>query len=226
MHSKQPNIFTAVKQAVTPRQAASFYGLKADSHGMCRCPFHDDHTPSLKLYDDHYYCFGCGAAGDVIELAGRLLGLSPLDTARRLCRDFGIKPEGYDPPDKKAAVPVLTPTVSGKENRHHRPRDQPDTMIGLTEAVRLLGDLRIIMEEIMDKYRPSDREADWSDVFTFAIRWHAEAEILQDQLLFSDREDQQIYLAESQKELEIMKEFVCRYDRRKDHLNEKQTKEF
>ena len=77
MHQQQKNIFTIVKQSVTPRQAASFYGLKPDRCGMCRCLFHDDHTPSLKLYDDHFYCFGCGASGDVTDLTGQLLDLTP-----------------------------------------------------------------------------------------------------------------------------------------------------
>lgn len=34
-----------------------------------RCPFHDDHTPSLSLYADHYYCEVCGAWGDAYDLA-------------------------------------------------------------------------------------------------------------------------------------------------------------
>jgi DNA polymerase len=32
--------------------------------GPIRCPFHDDSTPSLQIYDDHFHCFGCGAHGD------------------------------------------------------------------------------------------------------------------------------------------------------------------
>lgn len=35
--------------------------------GKIRCPFHNDNTPSLHIYDDHYYCFGCGARGDAID---------------------------------------------------------------------------------------------------------------------------------------------------------------
>ena len=33
---------------------------------MMRCPFYD-RNPSMKLNDDYYYCFGCGADGDEIE---------------------------------------------------------------------------------------------------------------------------------------------------------------
>ena len=35
--------------------------------GRVCCPFHDDHAPSLVVYDDHYHCFYCGAHGDHID---------------------------------------------------------------------------------------------------------------------------------------------------------------
>lgn len=61
------NIFETVKAAVTVRQAAEHYGLKINRSGMICCPFHDDRHPSLKLNEDYFYCFGCGAKGDVID---------------------------------------------------------------------------------------------------------------------------------------------------------------
>ena len=38
------NIFSEVKQYVTARSAAEFYGIHVNHRGMARCPFHDDHT--------------------------------------------------------------------------------------------------------------------------------------------------------------------------------------
>jgi Toprim domain/CHC2 zinc finger/DNA polymerase family A len=35
--------------------------------GMMSCPFHTDIVPSMKIYHDHYHCFGCGAHGDRID---------------------------------------------------------------------------------------------------------------------------------------------------------------
>ena len=58
------NVFEAVKQSVTTRQAASFYGIRVGRNGMVCCPFHNDRTPSMKV-DSRFYCFGCGASGDV-----------------------------------------------------------------------------------------------------------------------------------------------------------------
>ena len=84
------NLFEAVKAAVTPRMAAERYGLPIQQGSMVCCPFHADRTPSMKLNEDYFYCFGCGASGDVIDLAAKLFSLSGYDAAKKLAADFGI----------------------------------------------------------------------------------------------------------------------------------------
>ena len=83
-------IFEAVKTTVAPRMAAEHFGLSVSRNGMVCCPFHADRTPSMKLNEDYFYCFGCGASGDVIDLAARLFGLSGYDAAKKLAADFGV----------------------------------------------------------------------------------------------------------------------------------------
>ena len=68
-------IFESVKSAVTPRMAAERYGLQANRSGMTHCPFHNDRTPSMKLNEDYFYCFGCTSHGEVIDLTGKLFDL-------------------------------------------------------------------------------------------------------------------------------------------------------
>ena len=85
------NLFTTIKAAVTTRQAAESVGIGVTRHGMARCPFHDDHNPSLKL-DKRYYCFACGESGDVIDFTARFFGISLHSAAIKLARDFGIDP--------------------------------------------------------------------------------------------------------------------------------------
>lgn len=84
------NLFDIVKAAVTPRMAAERYGLPIRQGSMVCCPFHADRTPSMKLNKDYFYCFGCGASGDVIEFTSKLFGISALDAAKKLAADFGI----------------------------------------------------------------------------------------------------------------------------------------
>lgn len=93
------NIFEAVREAVPVPMAAERYGLKANHAGMVRCPFHGDHTPSLKLNEDYFYCFGCGAGGDVVSLTARLFNLRPYEAASKLAVDFGVDVPATAPPD-------------------------------------------------------------------------------------------------------------------------------
>ena len=84
-------IFEAAKSMVTPRMAAEHYGMTVARNGMVCCPFHDDWHPSMKLYHDHFHCFGCQANGDVIEFTSKLFGITPLEAAQKLAASFGIR---------------------------------------------------------------------------------------------------------------------------------------
>src|SRR3970040_2051578 len=50
------------------------------------CPFPRDGPPSLVVYphNESYFCFGCGAGGDVIDFVGRLHGVGFKDAAAML----------------------------------------------------------------------------------------------------------------------------------------------
>ena len=80
------NVFQSVKEAVSTRTAAEMYGIKVGRNGMTRCPFHDDHTPSMKL-DKRYHCFGCGADGDVIDFTAQLFTIGKMEAAKKLAQD-------------------------------------------------------------------------------------------------------------------------------------------
>ena len=97
--------YARIKQTVTTRQAAERYGLSVTRSGMARCPFHEDHNPSMKV-DDRFYCFGCGASGDVIDFTARLFGLSPYAAAKKLEIDFGIGEEHEPLPFPNHAEPT------------------------------------------------------------------------------------------------------------------------
>ena len=91
------NVFEAVKQSVTTRQAAERYGVRVGRNGMCRCPFLDDKTPSMKA-DRRFHCFGCGADGDAIDFVSRLEAVSPKEAALMLAQEFSIPYEDKEPP--------------------------------------------------------------------------------------------------------------------------------
>ena len=84
------DLFTQIKMAVSVKEAAEYYGLEVNRGNMVCCPFHNDRTPSMKLNEYYFYCFGCGAHGDVIALTAQLFNLPPAEAAKKLAADFGI----------------------------------------------------------------------------------------------------------------------------------------
>ena len=93
------NLFQNVKYGVNCREAAERYGVSVNRQGKALCPFHNDRHPSLYVADDHYYCFACGAHGDVIDFAANFFDLPLYEAAQRLAADFGIDTDR--PPTKK-----------------------------------------------------------------------------------------------------------------------------
>ena len=59
------------------------YGIEINRAGFCRCPFHTEKTASMKIYAQSFYCFGCGAGGDVIDFV-RLYERCDFKTAFRM----------------------------------------------------------------------------------------------------------------------------------------------
>lgn len=67
-----------------------------------RCPFHEEKTPSFTVSDtkQFYYCFGCGAHGNVLEFLKQYDRMGFLDAVDYLATRHGIdipKVEGYIP---------------------------------------------------------------------------------------------------------------------------------
>lgn len=56
-----------ILQSIDMRMIAELYGLEINRSGFCKCPFHSEKTPSMKLYPKSFYCYGCGTGGDVIK---------------------------------------------------------------------------------------------------------------------------------------------------------------
>ena len=56
------------------------------------CPFHNEKTPSFTVYEDSnsYYCFGCGAGGDVIGFVRQIENLSYLEALKLLAARAGM----------------------------------------------------------------------------------------------------------------------------------------
>lgn len=84
--------YEEIKSLIPMKNAMERYGIIVNKNGFALCPFHQEDTPSMKVYESSFYCFGCGTGGDVISFAARLFHLSNAQAVIRLCDDFGIGP--------------------------------------------------------------------------------------------------------------------------------------
>lgn len=164
------NLFQTIKAAVTVKQAAALYGLPITTTGMTCCPFHEDHTPSMKLNDAYYYCFGCGATGDVIDLTARLFDLSSLQAARKLVQDFDLSP---DKPPSGAVALSKPPTVSSDAQQED-----------VSYCLRVLHDYHDLLTRWRIKYAPHSPEESLDERFVEALHMLDAVDDLMDRLAF------------------------------------------
>ena len=144
--------FETVKNSVTVKQAAEHYGYKVNRGDMICCPFHDDRHPSMKLNRDYFYCFGCGATGDVIDFVAQLFGLSGYKAAKKLAYDFGIGPD-----KSPAAVALNKPYPLARAFRD-----------GEMYCQRVLCDYLHLLERWKVEYVPQSPEDELDDRFVEA----------------------------------------------------------
>ena len=72
---------------------SSYVSLKrAGRNKTCLCPFHSEKTPSMVVYGDtqSFYCFGCGAGGDVITFIRRIENLDYVEAVKLLASRAGL----------------------------------------------------------------------------------------------------------------------------------------
>ena len=180
------NVFETVKQSVTVREAAERYGIEVKRGGMACCPFHDDKNPSMKLNEEYFYCFGCGATGDVIDLTARLYNLSPKEAAEKLAQDFGLIYDSQAPP-RRNYVHQKTEARKFREDRQR--------------CYRVLSDYYYLLKKWEADRSPRTPEEEPHPRFVEAIQKKTYVEYLLDLFLYESEEEQKAWIAEHTAEI-------------------------
>ena len=186
------------------RQAAEHYGLKTSRNGMACCPFHHDRHPSMKLNADYFFCFGCGAKGDVIDLVARLYDLSGYEAVQKLAADFGISTE-----------PGQAVSASYKPKRPHIRQFREDEML----CFRVLTDYLHLLEDWKVRYAPKIPDDALDDRFVEACQMLDYIEYLADILTVGNLEERVAVVDELMKEGKsaFLRDYVAR--KRKEGLS-------
>ena len=179
------NVFEAVKQSVSTREAAAFYGIEVKRNGMACCPFHDDKNPSMKV-DQRFHCFGCGEDGDVIDFTAKLFDLSPKEAAEKLAQDFGLIYDSQAPP-RRRYVRQKTEAQKFREDRQR--------------CYRVLSDYYYLLKKWEADRSPRTPEEEPHPRFVEAIQKKTYVEYLLDLFLYESEEEQKAWIAEHTAEI-------------------------
>ena len=179
------DLFTQIKMVVSVKEAAEYYGLEVNRGSMICCPFHADRTPNMKLNEDYFYCFGCGACGDVIDLAARLFGPSGYDAAKKLAADFGITEQ------KPSILARLQRGASQAETERH--------------CFRALGDYLRILQDWKTNCAPQSPEDAIDPRYAEACHMLERIENMLDILAFGTPQERGEVVADLQKDDRLMR---------------------
>lgn len=122
-----------IKKMYSMRDILAKYGMHPNRAGFIRCPFHKEKTASMKIYPDTYYCFGCGAHGDIFSFVSAMDGLSFREAFLELGGTYEHKKETFS--DRVARY-------HAKKEREQRKRQEED-----------LKERQKLNNELIDIYR-------------------------------------------------------------------------
>lgn len=182
-------MYEAVKDTVSARQAAEYYGIRVTRKGMACCPFHRDRHPSMKL-DQRFHCFGCQADGDVIDFAVRYFNMPVREAAEKLAKDFGVRCEEGRPPDKGKRKKTVK-TLSLEQNYAKLERN----------CFSVLSRYRELLCFWKEHLAPKMSEDEWNQRFCEALDRIPRVEYLMDILLNSPLEERVELLLSAGKEI-------------------------
>ena len=153
---------------------------------MACCPFHDDKNPSMKLNEEYFYCFGCGATGDVIDFTAKLFDLSPKEAAEKLAQDFGLIYDSQAPP-RRRYVRQKTEAQQFQEDWQR--------------CYRVLSDYYYLLKKWESDHSPRTPEEEPHLRFVEAVQKKAYVEYLLDFFLYESKEEQKVWIAEHTAEI-------------------------
>ena len=172
------SIYETIKEKLDLQTVAEQYGIDS-RNGMTACIFHDDRNPSMKLYQDHFFCFGCGACGDVTAFIAKLFGISQAEAAQKLATDFGIaEVHNTAKPSIKSQL-----TVIGEKQREQ-------------EAFRVLCDYCHLLRSARTELEPKSENEPFHPFFIESLQHLTEYEFYCDIFISGSKEERTEFMNE------------------------------
>lgn len=168
------NAVQTIKDRLTMREVLLHYGYEPNRAKFICCPFHNEKTPSMKIFEKDYHCFGCGANGDVISFVKQLFGLSFPDALKKIDIDFGLNLYSEHTFDELRRSHYRQKQLQAERERKKREKENADAEYWsvFDEWKRLDDNKR--------KYAPKTPDEEWHPLFVEALQKLAYQEYLLD----------------------------------------------
>lgn len=118
------NVVQTIKDRLTMCKVLERYGYEPNNRGFICCPFHNEKTPSMKIFEKDYHCFGCSEHGDAITFVQKLFNLSFPDALKKIDVDFGLNLYGDKTFEELRKSHYQTKRLQAKREREKAEKEQ------------------------------------------------------------------------------------------------------
>ena len=184
------NIFAEVKTQIDLPNAAEHYGVQVNRGSFANCLFHEDRTPSMKLYDKHFHCYGCGKHGDIITLTGQLFNISPYEAAQKLAQDFHIMPN-----KNLVLTDKFKPTWHSYIEQENR-------------AFRILNEYCRFLEDCRELYKPGSPSDELHPLFMESLINYEQYNYYRDIFIAGSKEERVQSIHDCKEELNLIEQKI------------------
>ena len=155
-----------IKDRLTMQDVVQRYGFSTNRAGFMCCPFHQEKTASLKVYNGKggWHCFGCGASGDEISFVRTLFGLSFQEALKKIDVDFNLNIYGEHTFEELRRSHYQQKKIQAERERRKREKEQADNEYWAVfdEWKRLDDNKR--------NYAPNTPDEEWHPLFIEALQ--------------------------------------------------------
>lgn len=168
------NVVQTIKDRLTMLEVLERYGYDPNKKGFMCCPFHNEKTPSMKIFEKDYHCFGCGEHGDVITFVQKLFNLSFQEALKKIDVDFVLNLYSDKTFEELRKSHYQTKQLQAKREREKAEREQSNMeyWAAFDEWKRL--------EDNKQKFAPKTPDEEWHPLFVEALQKLAYQEYLLD----------------------------------------------
>ena len=164
------NLIEEIKERLTLADVVEAYTGERLNKNKIHCPFHNEKTASFTLFANNtYYCFGCGASGDVISFTKQIHNIGFSQAILRLNNDFGLGLSLTGKYDRSEHLKQQQ-KIRDKRAAEKLAREKAEQEYWLW-LERLL-----YLEDLFKKHKPKSSDEEPNVMFFVALHWLPYAE--------------------------------------------------